>query len=854
MPASAYLFPITTRLEWDRATVPGDLLSPVNPIDPIDVTSYAARDNALAYRDVVVAASIAKVALRVSDIWGFSPQRPTIAAPPAPSLNAESTDLTGTPSSPGSVDYVDNQSVPFDATSSDKQLYARDLLLYQDIFNVAHAALGDENPLDPLTVAASVSDAWSYADGVETETGIGLGQSLDVNLFKQPDRHLAWRDNINAGYIARLARSVAATWCQAQRLLIQVVDATGNLHEPEVYAFYSDDGRYRTWTAVPRLPNQLMVQYDRQKNTVYWAGEKPGLSGSPQVAASTVFVGGATVTSQPAVKTASDSEFFRQKSARLPVKPFSDSTVYQTHRPNDFILSGGVYQLDSALMTVPGATSFDLPVTLDPGCTRVGLLVKPSRTFSLKGFQIVSNTDPAVAIDGTAVTMSSPASVSWAVTVPAGQVYYSLTLTDKTAPTPSFAVRVRYNSEIIFEGSYVFNSEIGTPLDTQSVQFLSNGNPAVLSVEWMDGPGQLTIESINIVTATAELPSANYNISVQLNTLTSRPIQLMGVPERVDAILFDVVVTDTLTQPKLTVTWAGGGGMVMFIYAYDIKTFDVVEPVSNPDSYSAYKASLTRAALGSVAAAYNNWLGTNPATELRAADSLYEFVWNSDTYTAWLNAIASSGESRIRSAFQIAGPGDLGRPALIPDGLQLVSGTTVKANYAASGSIPVLRALQPWMMSFGVLVAGPDFWPLDHPGCTWYGPLKAINVIPDFEVSTSPSGSGRGAQITNMTGAQHTPNAPDSAGFLAYTLQNLGPSVGTTSQTFDYTVWMVNLRVGSVYTLTSTIQTAPVGTSAWVSSSFSNTFVAAAATQSYTLPTITAAVGYKIQLLSVTLS
>lgn len=851
MPASAYLFPIPTRLEWENSAIPGDTLAMVDPTAPIDVAQYRTRDQELAYRDMVVAAAMARVVLKVSDIWGFSPQRPVIAASPEATLDAVPDDIASVAlQAPGTVVYVDNQSVAFDALTTDEDLYVRDILLYEELYLAAAASLELENPLAPLEdLTVRVGDSWSQATGLDEVFGIGYSLDFNTALFKQPDQHLAYRDNVLAGYLARLQVSLNQVWSQANRILLRIVDDVGVIHEPETYTLLSDDGRYRTWQATPQLPNQLILKYDKLANTISWVGERLGQSGSPQVAANSVVVGGALITRQPALQPASDSEFYRQKSARLPVKSFVDNTVYATSTPQNFAISVGLYQPDSTLLTVPSsAASFDVPIIVPAGCIRVGLLIKPSRDFSVLGFQNVEGL-----ADGTAVTLTAAGTVSWSASLPNGRLYYSLTLTDKTAPTTAFAVRIRYNTTIIFDGSYVFNQSPDTALETQAVQFDSDGTPAIFSVEWLGGAGQLTINSINFVTAVGA--TANYGLSVKLDDIGSRPVQLTGISDRIDTVLFDLVVPTELTHPTLTIEWNGGGNMVLFIYEYDIKAFALVEPVSDPANFSAYKGSLVRSAVNSVTAAYARYIKANPTAEFRVYDALYGYTWTATSYATWLSMIMTGGESRLTDAFQIAGPSDIGRPALIPEGLQSAGGSTVLANYDSTLGVPVLRALQPWMLPFGARIAGPDFWPLDHPGCAWYGPLETIGVDADFDVSISyvPSSS---AQIVNVTTIQQLPGTPDIPGNRAYTTTNSGAAGGTVSQTVAFTVWMENLRVGAVYTLTIGIVTALLGQHQedGVLTTYDVDFTATSVVQNEMPADISAANGYQVWLVSVALA
>lgn len=850
MPASAYLFPITSRLDWCCAAVPGEVMTTVDPEAPIDVSLYERRDRELAYRDLIVAAALVKVAGKFADIWGFTPAYPVLTSPVSGELDVSNIDASIDPQIPGIVTYVGNQSVPFDALSTDVQLYARDVLLYQAVYTAAAATLGESNPLANAYPTAVTGDAWSFADPREARPPFGYSEPLNPDLFKRPDQHLAWRDNVLASYAARFSQCSRRVWTRANRVLLHVVDDSGLAYEPEVYALLSDDGRFRTWVASPRIPSQLQLTYDRELNTLQWTGERAGTSGSSQYAASSAVIGGSFIERLSRLQESGDSEYFRQKSARLATQFFIDNTIYLTRSPCDFIVSGAVYQVDSVLLTVPSSARLALPIVVPSGCVRVGLSVKPAASFGLLGFQ---NVEGIADVDATSATLDQAGTLTWLATLPKGRLYYSLTIADSSARTAAFAMRIRYNTDVIFDGSYVYNRAPGESHETQLVEFESTGTPSTFSVEWLGGGGELTIESVNFSVDSSNI-SANYGLGLQLNEHAARPVTFLGVAERPDVILFDIVVPTELVNPELVIDWIGGGGLVLYVHGYDVKVFDLVEPVANASDYEPYKASLLRQALGSVSQAYRRFTAVNPQHEFRVLQD-GEYYWTEDAYGRWIDALTGAGESRLTTAFQLAGPGDLGRPALVPAGLESSAGLEVKARYGLLQAVPRLQALQPWMLAFGARVAGPDFWPLNHPGCTWYGPLETIGVDPDFEISTS-SVPITEAHISNLSLYQELPGAPSSSGNRAYTVVNAGPAGGEVSQQLRYVVWLSRLRPGSVYTLTVTVVTALVTDpiSAGATSTFAVEFIATSENQPHEPSAITAASGYQVWLQSVVLS
>ncbi len=100
------------------------------------------------------------------------------------------------------------------------------------------------------------------------------------------------------------------------------------------------------------------------------------------------------------VPTVSDAEFFRQKSARLHTRSYTDRIIFQTSSPELYLVQGGIYQPSAVLLPTPGQLIFSLPILVPSGCARIGLLIQPSRFVSILGFL-----NEARSANGTAVNL-----------------------------------------------------------------------------------------------------------------------------------------------------------------------------------------------------------------------------------------------------------------------------------------------------------------------------------------------------------------------------------------------------------------------------------------------------------------
>ncbi len=842
LPLSAY-----TSLLWFNAQPPGTTLPVITSSADFATGPFAVRDANLAYRDLILAVTIAQVATSIGDVWGVSVPYPTVSGDPVGTMEDMSVDLIGTNyGSPGAVIHVDNQSVPINAVTADEGLYARDLIIYAWLYNVASQLSPDllaPLPLPPTTL----NEIWSVAAGAFGTGTVSQGYPLNVALFKTPDQALADRDNTLAHYVANIRYNLDRIWTVANRLLVQTVSPDANVAEPEVYQLVSVTPTQRVWSLWPRLQGTAgQIVYNTALDTVTWQDEVvgPSTSGVPAAPAFTTPDGG-IVQLQYQVPDAPDAEFFRQKSARLVVRSWRDNLVFSTTTPENYITSGGLWQPTSVLITTPGIIQFYVPSVVPAGPIRVGLLVKPSRILNIFGYQ---NTTGSA--NGTAVTLQAAGSVSWSFAAPAGGILVAFSITDLVNPTSSFQISVSYNATLIYSGAWSFGQVPGTAVLTPPVQLTATGAPSTLTVTWLGNPGgQLTINEVQVTTVLPVNTPVDYDIGATIGTVGSPITQFSGIPERLDCVWLDVFNPGQQIVPTLAVNWFGSAGIALYVYAFDIRWYQGTTKIQDAPLYEFHKRSLLEQAGDTVV---QSWGQVVPLLgEIRTTSSTYGFIWDNNANQRWLNAI-SIAQPRLFQAFQVAGPGDLGRPALVPDGLIPASdGTgTILANYATPLLTPCLRVCQPWMIDFGCLVAGPDFWPTITRAASQQ--TGANLVAPNFSYTIINPLTG-GPSISNLTSVSSVVGLPTGDSFMAYNLLNQGPGGGYTSQAITLTVWMINLQVGSTYTITVTYQVTTVPGGVVTSATQTSTVIAASTIMSQALPTFTASLGTTAQVLSVTL-
>ncbi len=843
MISSASILPVTGRIAWRDARPSGpDGLTAVSLTSGIDVLSYRQRDQELAYRDLVIAALLSQVALKVSDVWQFAPSRLQLPATVNGTLLTTPADIESPgPLPPGTVAQVKNSSVPLDAIDADKGLFNRDLVLHEALYRAAQVLI--DNPVSQLSPDMPAGDAWSVAEGAYNQlASVGFNLPLDVALFKRPDTNLAARDNELAAFIAQMQEVLSDVFAHAQRLYVKVPGA-----EPETYVLLTDTDEQRVWGAFPHLPDgRLQIVYNKAAKTVAWLAEDP-IASNPAAQALSVPVTTGNLDVIAMTPPRPDSDFFRQKAARIATRPYTDRLIFQSSAPQLFLTAGGIYQPEAVLIPINGGVTFSFPVIVPPGCVRLGILVMPSRFTHILGFLNVDRV-----ADGTAYTFPAPGSVTYTVPLPAGRLLLSLNLTDKLQRTPAFTVAIEAGGNLVFDGAFTFNQAPGTSVNTQSFEVDSPGGNVDIVITWRGGEGQLTLNSLTFEVPLPAETQLTFTVSLQLGAgQPTKAIYMSGVPERPDVIWFDTLVSEPLVAPTLGVTWSAGNGTVLYIQGYDLRVFDLLVALPNALAYDPHKSSLASRALNCARQAYQIELArgfTDPRTLVEGV-----YTWNEASYAEWIRIITQS-EVRLPKAFQIAGPGDIGRAALLPQGVVLED-EVILATEAPNRAFPIFQVLQPWMLALHPRVAGPDFFPPAVAGCASDGDLTALSVAANFTwaVSSPCIPDPAVAYIGAMEATSHLTGAPDGNSFMAYTLPNTGPGGGTVEQTVDLLITLLYTQVSLGYSVVVALIVEPAGGGTPTDDSIVVSFVATGTTTVIAIPTITAPSGMQVSVQSANL-
>ena len=450
---SALVIALRDTIKWESAVVAPEsgTLTPVVPSLPFDSVTYQERDRQLAYRDLILGAAVVEVSVQVGDVWNYSLPRPTLQGPAPFALPFVGTEA-GTFSS--QIRHVTNVSIPYDAARyADADLYGRDSLVYEVLARACADTFVDPSipQIDASGTVIPSTSIWSLGQGAPLQADINALLPLNRDLFKNPDRNLADRDNQLAGYVARLAQALKNPFASALRLYVQIESFGTVQREPDVYALISDNGTRRVFQTEPALPGANQIIYNSLANTLQWIRERVDEVHVPQIYAMVIpgIEFGQYLETLAEVPDNKDAQYWRGKAGIIQPEGIqvSDTDIYLTTTNND-ATDGGYTQYGSASLTVPGLITFTMSGSIPPGDYRVSVLGKPNSTVEIAGAQNISDTSGTLG------------GATFDINVPSGSVANKVYL-------------VEHGNGIVYNGSVYLPGDVfnGTTADATYLQY-----------------------------------------------------------------------------------------------------------------------------------------------------------------------------------------------------------------------------------------------------------------------------------------------------------------------------------------------------------------------------------------------
>jgi hypothetical protein len=629
---------------------------------------YGRRDRELAWLDTRNAAAVVEVSLEVADVWNAQALRPTMQGPQIGHLayQAQDANYQGLSSK---VVYVKNASIPVDALSTDRDLDARDVLIYETL-SKAVQTLFQPPPITPSGVPPFTPvTAFSLASAAEARKEINPALPLNRDLFRDPDMNLADRDNQMAGYVAQLCQVLKNPFVYADRLYVR---ATGNAdpREVEVYTYaeqtYESSAIYvegdevlfegqvyrvrpgavstsedpatgpwdavtptqRVWLAEPHLTGRNRFVYDTQAMTLQWFREKTDLQHVPQLFALSIpgIFADQTLDTIAQVPERKDGQFWRGKAGRIIPAGTTLKDLAQIPNTATFSTVGFTVQPGGASLTIPAAAKVWFPdpttnahtVTLNPGDYRISALVEPNSTVELPGGE---NHEAIHSAEG-GVDYPGHQSLTWSIGLPPNTPWtmeLDYMNSDPNVPTDGFRLIIMLDSEVVYDdtAAFFYNDEFGNPINpatgtivtSPAFPIVVSGGLQVLTINWVRGTGTFHLRAIRFKSNVAQ---GHYRMS---GTLAGKVavVDVIGDNEIPGVVAWDF----TLTEPGPTdflLNWEMESQLPIRFLRFDLAAKTPNASTPNVAGFSAYRHDCLLRAVRSAQQSFTEIIssGTDP--------------------------------------------------------------------------------------------------------------------------------------------------------------------------------------------------------------------------------------------------
>lgn len=557
---SALVIQLTDSIKWGAALPPVNTstgtLTGVDPGMPFDVTQYARRDREFQHRDMVNAAAVAKVSIYAQTVWAGTVVSPILQGITAVT-DSSGTNVTlppidpsqigATPISNSEVRYVLNAGVPYDTIKvTDKDLYARDLLLYETLARAA--AIFPNNPpivsIDPNQTSVSSTGVWATAQGTDTLLVPNSSSAMNKALFVGPDSYLANKDNQVAAYVSRVCQALKNPFDFATRIYVEVTGAdarevetytlTNNVFQPGIVYSSGEQVTFsgtwfkavnttndfppssnwagipqtsvRQFLAEPALSSRNRILYDTQLKTLQWFRETQDIVHQPQIVGFFIpgVLPGQTIHTVASVPEQKDAQFYRQKAGRVCFVSgtWSNEQVIAPTVTQGGTLSnvtGGLATLfqqnKEATLMIPDhiVANFE-NIICQSGSYMLNCLVRPVSTVEIAGGDNLQGSLDSLdgGVDFVAITGTT---FNWQIPLPAGGWQMVIEFANHgTAATASFPIKAFQNSQAILSSALplYYTDAQGNPLpqftvtDSAPIQIISSGQSYNFGITWVN--------------------------------------------------------------------------------------------------------------------------------------------------------------------------------------------------------------------------------------------------------------------------------------------------------------------------------------------------------------------------------
>ena len=333
--------------------------------------------------------------------------------------------------------------------------------------------------------------------------------------------------------------------------------------------------------------------------------------------------------------------------------------------------------------------------------------VTDSKTVSSSNFLIIV---------GDSVKFGGASTISWPFILPAGDWLVEVHYTDgqevpelPTLPLPvpeEFPVTMAVDGEPVSINPLRFGVDSCATGDEvrSKANVVATGQPQVLSIQWAPGEvvGVLKILKLRFTSIAPVEPSYTVHVTL-LGTnfeLDCGSIPITGQLHDFSVIKFSATLSATLSQPSMAINITSSAWAPLTIAQVQVNRIGAMLPTKVIDGLEGYTSEALFKAAASVTSSYNRATKDEVVDARQLVDDTLS--WTQSASDIWITKVKTR-EPRFDQAFQKAGPLDIGRSAIFPQGLepQAYDGQTayrVKANLSGEMTVPCLAVAQAWMI------------------------------------------------------------------------------------------------------------------------------------------------------------
>lgn len=642
---SALVINLFSSLKWESSIEPPDGNLSYPPETIFSSTNLSRRARELRYRDGVVASNAVDVSIKMGDVWSAPQNSIQIQGAYTRTLDYA---LNGVGYISTKVRYLNNSDKLSGTRRVEDDLQGRDAMVYEALARACRSIGLEGSPplIDPgLSSIPSIVE-WSLASGNSDNVDFNASMAISKDDMNSVYRNLADRDNVIAGYVARLIKIIENPFEFASRIYV-AIDGPGT-RDPEVYTLvyprYKPGKNYvpgdevfssgkwysanvvtsnsvtsgdwteivnptrRVWNTIPALSDRSAIIYDTVSKTLQWIGEDSDTIHMPRLISLCIdgVESGQKLRTVVQLPNNLDSYHWYKKSGRV--------VLLQSSRDDYRIIDdtrnavNGLRQEKSNSLSVRGKTKISLG-EIEVGRYRVSVLCQANTEVVISGgdnLNGISGTEGGFDFSGAYRPSSTQPGISVDFNVPLNNGSWDLYLeyTNLSGTTGGFGVEVLAypgsvsNSGIVAVKSrtipYYFVDENGVPLVNGTlvrsgpIAISPTGSDQTYSVRWVNDNGGL-FHIRRLIFVNTNFKDSRYSIELSLeddNLLVGNSGRSEFQLQDKDYGVFthSVNVSSPLTSSEFVLDWTDGGGIPLIINKIQLQKINNENKVT-PDAY-----------------------------------------------------------------------------------------------------------------------------------------------------------------------------------------------------------------------------------------------------------------------------